>query len=347
MSTLKSRLRVLISICLFVVAIAAAFAGPRVTIKNAHDFGFVYANEQGFADQQLLRVAAVGAQQVYSFAVASRVGGVILQAVAQPEPSSGRVSISYDRTAQDGHRFKIKIADASSEVSAPDWEVIPLIRFVDTPYTAAMSLLGKPKNQVEKKSSTFFSRTMFIEIHPAFRDTVLGNNFIFTDAMLVGGEPGDMRTVTESLSEPIPGYSDLANFDEAKSSVAADRIADQLSEGGHWNTYIFTDVGVNFTFSIKGNQLEMTGEPFYAFLSLDEENQASTLNSKLTDIFRANKVFYDLNPKIYELDRRAFQLAALLRNFKAADTEKWKALVKSVSLESPEPSMETPRAWRP
>src|SRR5207245_5706256 len=125
-------------------------------------------------------------------------------------------------SAQDGHRFKIRIGDDTSEIRAPDWELIPLIRFVDSPYTSAMSLLGKPKNQEERKSSSFFSRTMFIEIHPAFRDTVLGNNFIFTDAMLVDGEPSDIRSVTENLSEPIPGYSDLASFDEAKSSAAAE-----------------------------------------------------------------------------------------------------------------------------
>jgi hypothetical protein len=347
MGPLKSLLRTVpTSVCLLIVAIAIALAASKVSIKNADDFGFVYANEQGFAEQQSLLVTAINKEQVFSFAVASRVGGVILQAVAQPEPSSGKLSISYDHTAQDGHRFKIKIGDETGEILAPDWEMIPLIRFVDSPYTAAMSLLGKPKNEVEKKSSSFFSRTMFIEIHPAFRDTVLGNNFIFTDAMLVDGEPGDIRSVTESFSEPIPGYSDLANFDEAKSSKAVDRIADQLSEGD-WNTYIFTDVDVKFTFSIKEHRLEMTGEPYYAFLLLDAEKQTSELDNKLTEMVRTSKVFQDLNPKIYELDRKAFQLAALLRNLKAADTEKWGALAKSVSLESPEPSMETPRAWQP
>ena len=187
---------------------------------------------------------------------------------------------------------------------------------------------------------------MFIEIHPAFRDTILGNNFIFTDAMLVDGEPGDIRSVTESLSEPVAGYSDLGNFDETKSSKAAEQIAEQLSES-NWNTYIFTDVDVKFTFAIRQHRLKMTGEPYYAFLLLDEEKQTSELNNELTKTLRGNKVFKDLNPKIYELDCRAFQFAALLRNFKAADPAEWEALARTVSLQSPEPSMATPRAWHP
>jgi hypothetical protein len=330
---------------LLTVAIAVALAASKVSIKNADDYGFVYAKEHGFAEQQSLLVTATDSQ-VFSFAVASRVGGVILQAVAQPETSSGNVSISYDSKAQDGHRFKIKIGDETSEVLAHDWGMIPLIRFVDMGQTAAMSLLGRPKNEAERKSSSIFSRTMFIEIHPALRDTVLGNNFIFTDAMLVDGAPGAIRHVTESFSEPIPGYSDLAKFDEAKSSEAAERVEEQLLKS-KWNTYIFTDVNVKFTFSIREHRLEMTGEPYYAFLLVDDDKETSELNSQLTEIFQNNKILQDLNPKIYELDRKAFQLAALLRNFKAGNSEQWKVLVDRVSHEPREPSMETPRAWKP
>jgi hypothetical protein len=335
---------VLSAIVLFIVT--AALAGSKVSIKAAADFGFVYANEHGFAEQQSLLVAAVGPAQVFSFEVASQVGGVILQAVAEPENTSDKVNVSYDHTADDGHRFKVKIGTKTGEIAAPDWEVIPLIKFVNTPHTAAMSLLGKPKTEAERRSSSFFSRTMFIEIHPDFRDTVLGNNFIFTDAMLVDGSPGDIRNVTESFSEPIHGYSDLANFDAAKSSEAASEIEDTLSQGG-WNTYIFTDVDVKFVFGIKDKVLQVTGEPYYAFLQVDPEGKTSKLNNELTESFRKNASIEALNPKIYALDRKAFQIAAVLRSFKTGDSEQWTVLVNKVAREVPEPSMETPRAWKP
>ena len=85
MGALKSPFRVSTSICLLIVAISVAFAAARVSIKNAEDIGFVYAKQQGFAEQQSLMVEAYNREQVFSFAVASRVGGVILQAIAQPE----------------------------------------------------------------------------------------------------------------------------------------------------------------------------------------------------------------------------------------------------------------------
>jgi hypothetical protein len=333
-------------ICLLGVSIAVALAAPKVTLKRADDYGFVYAKEHGFADQQSLMVTAIGRERVFSYDVASRVGGVILQAVAEPDPSSGKVSMTYDPASQDGHRFKINIGDEAGEILALDWELVPLIRFVDSGQTAAMTLLGEPKNQAERMSSSFFSRTMFIEIHPAFRDTVLGNNFIFTDAMLVDGSPGDIRDVTESFSEPIPGYSDLATFNETKSEQAAERIEDELSEGG-WNTYIFTDVDVKFSFFIRDHRLKMTGEPYYAFLSNDFETKTTEINDRLTEMFRHSGLIQDLNPKIYELDRTSFQLAAVLRKLKATDTEKWEALLKAIPAGSPEPSMDTPRAWKP
>ncbi|MBZ9959328.1 hypothetical protein [Mesorhizobium sp. BR1-1-14] len=343
MERLKSlRCTIPASICLLAMAVAVALAGSKISIKNADDYGFAYGGEYGFAGQQSLIVTTTP-DQVFSFDVASRVGGVILQAIAQPDPSSARVNISYDLALQDGHRFTITMGDETSEIPAPDWEVIPLIRFVDSGQTAAMSLLGEPKNDMEKMSWSLFG-TMFIEIHPVLCDTVLGNNFIFTDAMLVAGSPGRIRDVTESFSVPIPGYTDLAKFDKEKSEQTAKKVKDKLSTGG-WNTYIYTDVGVNFKFSIRKQSLEITGEPYYAFLSLDFEKKTSDLNNELTNIFRNTIMVRDLNPKIYELDRKAFQTAAILRYIKAANTETWSALVKTVSAQSPEPSMDTPRAW--
>ena len=54
MGALKSLLRVVpTSVCLLIVAIAVALAASKVSIKNADNFGFVYAKEQGFADRFL------------------------------------------------------------------------------------------------------------------------------------------------------------------------------------------------------------------------------------------------------------------------------------------------------
>src|SRR5438552_3793974 len=132
MRALKSLFRAIpTSISFLVIAIAVALAAAKVSIRNAEDFGFVYGKEHGFAEQQSLVVTAIS-KEVYGYAVASRVGGVILQAVAQPELASGKLSIVYDRNAEDGHRFKITVGKETSEILAPDWEMIPLIRFVNT-----------------------------------------------------------------------------------------------------------------------------------------------------------------------------------------------------------------------
>ncbi|MEH2554478.1 hypothetical protein V1286_002007 [Bradyrhizobium algeriense] len=332
-----------LNLLLLFAAISVAAAGPRVSIKGDEDLGFVYAGQHGYAKQQPLLYAASGAQRVFSYAIVSHVGGVILQGIAEPETAVAKLAVSYDRAAGDGQRFKVILGTETGDIRAPDWQIIPLIKFVDSKQTAAVSLLGEPKNEAEKRE---VNDSMFVEIHPAFRDTVLGNNFVFTDAMLVGSNPNQLRAVTERFSEPISGYSDLAPFEEARSAAAARRLQLALQNGG-WNSYIFTDVDVRFTFGIRDKKLEISGEPYYAFVQADELKETSKVNAELTNTFRNDPVFQDLNPKIYALNRSTFRITAFLRSVRASNAEGWKALVKEVSGKTPEPTMETPRAWIP
>jgi hypothetical protein len=91
----------------------------------------------------------------------------------------------------------------------------------------------------------------------------------------------------------------------------------------------------------------MEGGPYYAFLNIDLYGRTSDLNVALTSLLREDPNVRELNPKIYDLDRLAFQITALLRRYRTFDPDKWRLLVKEVSSVSPEPSMATPRAFRP
>jgi hypothetical protein len=75
---------------------------------------------------------------------------------------------------------------------------------------------------------------------------------------------------------------------------------------------------------------------------VDTRRETSVLSKRLTEVFQNSGIVHDLNPKIYDLDRKAFQLAALLRRFKSEDTAKWSALVEAVRGVSPDLSMVDP-----
>src|SRR5262249_20936580 len=159
--------------------------------------------------------------------------------------------------------------------------------------------------------------------------TVLGNHFIFTDAMLVDANPDRMRRITERFSDPIPGYSDLAKFDEDKSARASREVREILTrKRGGWSSYIFTDVNVRFTFAIRKKRLEISGEPYYAFVKLDHMRETSMQNTELTKTLQNSKALRNLNPKIYALNLNVFRIAAFLRKIKSSNAEGWAALVK-------------------
>jgi hypothetical protein len=328
---------------LFLVALA--LAAPLIFIKDSQDFGLVYENERGVSEQRDLWVSAVG-EQVRSYDVASRVGGVILQATAAPESTAEAktIALGYDPSKQDGGRFSVSFGTQNLLLEAPDWLIVPLARFVDTPATAAISLLGEPKTSSERRVVAKNPRLMFVETHPVFRNTVCGNNFLFTDAMLVDANPHRIRRITESLSEPIMGYSDTHKFDEARSKAAADSIRKTVSDG-NFDTYIFTDLDVQFTYGIQDQKLVLHGQPYYLFLALDDDTKTTSEDEALTRELRGSKRFSDLNPKIYGLDERLFQLSAFFRAVKAKYPPAWSQFMKSISGVTVIPTVRTPRAW--
>ena len=293
-----------------------------------------------------LTVSARGRETV-SYGVASRVGGVIFQAVAVPaeDVADMPVSLEYSAEQPDGQRLTVTIGNTAVTADIYDWQLIPTARFAATEDTACVTLLGDPKTDEEKRLRNSNPRAyMFAEFHPDFIGSLVGMNLFFIDAMLVDRNIDRMRQVTNTLTGVIPGYNDI-DVDENESTAGSEYISRLLY--GYTGSYIFTDYGTDIRYGITDGKLTFTGSPSYLFLRPDDITETVTINETLNAQIRQDiQHIRAINPVIYRAAEQTSQWAAFFRMVKEQYPQAWEGFIAQISGVAPEVQVETPRYWK-
>jgi hypothetical protein len=169
--------------------------------------------------------AAIGRDDMYSFQTASTIGGVIFQGLANPGRgfSGKEIDLRYNPNLADGERLEITIdGEKFKHEALHDWALIPISHYANSPYTAVVSLLGKPQRGEQEFALSFLllgQRPYWVQIHPDLKDTLVGFNALLADAMFLGGDPTATRAFTESLMPLVSGWNKYT-FEEGKSADA-------------------------------------------------------------------------------------------------------------------------------
>ena len=173
--------------------------------------------------------------------------------------------------------------------------------------TTVITLLDKPRSNPERLFELRHLRDgehiFFIAIHPALKDTLIGLNAVFVDALLIGppkdgssllnrssafsGHVYMSKSSDKAITAPVRGYNDIQT-DKDKSANAAGAIIEELRSYG-FDGYIMTDVRSDFRFAINGSALLLTGNPLYYFWEENERgiiNEATKLNESIADYER-------------------------------------------------------------
>jgi hypothetical protein len=291
-------------------------------------------------------------RQVASYGVASKVGGVIFQAVAIPAPGfeGNSVNLEYRPNQPDGQRLAVTIGNTAVTAALYDWQLLPSARFAASEFTACVSLLGLPKTQAETLLYLSYPGAfMLAEFHPNLINTLTGMNLFFIDSMLVDGNLNSMRQITDTLNGVIPGYNDI-RIDERESAQSASYIRRLLldhAEKEKWDTYIYTDYGTDIRYEIKDGKLAFTGFPSYLFMKLDGDTETVTVDEELNaqirqDIERVRAI----NPVIYRAAEQTAQWAAFFRMVKEQSPQNWERFITQTrGVTTPDISIETPRYW--
>ncbi len=212
-----------------------------------------------------------------SLRMVKRVGGISFEQIAQPEKDLiiDTIILSYDSSSTDGNRLKVSLySDDDYFVTAkiPDWQLIPIANYVDSEYTALVSIYGQ---------NISLDKTPIV-YHKSVANTLLGLRLFHAD-MLLADTSGTLwnlpKKYYQNSSKPkivagtgedklLPDSSQLHKYNYAFEQLK------EIKEFMPSESYIITDYDSNVEFTTSNNQLLITGEPYFLFNSTTIDPQA-------------------------------------------------------------------------
>lgn len=161
------------------------------------------------------------------------------------------------------------------EPQLPEWQLFPIVNFVESPYQVAFSSLG----------DTVDHRQARLLYHPAFLNTLLGLRIFEADILNIPG-------VLWDLPRDGNGRYLLAKSEEYfvphKDSVLNLRLYDELcGEGRPFSSFILTDRDAEITFGIEDGRLVFAGHPYYLFTkNTADRNEIRELRERIEQYYR-------------------------------------------------------------
>ena len=273
----------------------------------------------------------------------SATGGIAFFQAAQPvdKLSIESLDLEYQPGQPDGKRLKLNVNGKEIECSLPDWQFIPIARYVNSPYNSCVSLSGslvdKTLEQKIKQNNGYV-----LNYHPAFANTVLGWYLKQVDMLML--DPYAIKTPMES---DIP----LAQKESAFRATQDMLHALQLRTKGKHRSWLISEEADGTLFDVIGNELSIEADisiHCWRYLSdapsmnkNSNRERMSAMKSILqheidTDVAFYNKGLYSdedyrrklVNRLVHTLPvtlAQHYQIAE--SNFSASDIDKlWKAL---------------------
>jgi hypothetical protein len=347
MKTLK---QILALVLLSLVFLSEILGSPRVSITPPGAFNTVLANRSNNSFLSHL----VQGKNIFDPAVAGASRGVLFQGVAEPTGNAGgkNIAISYNKNKEDGERFSIQIGNDTITSNLYDWELIPIAKFAsDKEHFSCMTFYEGEANQKDdpdnykeddklKKeySNNKYPDSWWVAYHPAFGNTLIGLNLFYVDAMMI--HPDRLRIITNNFPGEIKNYNDI-KITGVLSEICSEIISSTLSTFSRsrppyitYNTYNYSDYGIEITFDIADNNIVFNGVPIYQFSYLIKD-----LNGKVTEVIKTDKLnikfknrielVKNINPMIYDTANKTAQWAAFFRYVREKNPTNWDKFISN------------------
>ena len=293
----------------------------------------------GFANSQPLEVIVpgldpYGANVLNQASSLSLTGGAMMVSTAKPHSSLANVplKLEYDPSNVDGNRLTVIAGKQRSILSIYDWELQPLARFVDSGHHGAISI-------------HMFGKHEKVSLDAAFEQTLLGLRFIQADMM-----PRGIIMSQDYLPQDAKGILLGPGEQERLSSEqvvrdAVHELESLMSRTRNGAPYsVMTDAKVQFEFEIVGNELIISGSPYFFFWEPANKGDQVLPKRALNDsLKRAWPKIKQANPVVIEAMERSFRAVAFFRFQKQNSPNNWSRLMQqleAIQLEKvPTPSL--------
>jgi len=293
----------------------------------------------GFASSKSLEVIVPGLDPYGSSVLnqasnLSLTGGAMMVSTAKPHPSLANVPLlfDYDPSNVDGNRLTVVAGKQPSILSSYDWELIPLAQFVDSGHHGAVDI-------------KMFGKHEKISLDAAFEQTLLGLRFIQADLMprgvIMSQEylPQDDRGILLGPGELERLSSDRVVRESVKE---LEPLMARTRNGALYS--VLTDAKIQYEFEVVGNELVISGTPYFFFWEPANRGDQVVPKKALNDsLKKAWPRIKQANPLVIESMERSFRTVAFFRYQKQNSPTNWARLMqqlRNVSLEKvPTPSL--------
>ncbi|MEB3250209.1 MAG: hypothetical protein VKK07_12795, partial [Merismopediaceae bacterium] len=199
-----------------------------------------------------------------SYDFVTRVGGIAFGAVANPEESlkDQKIALSYDKSQSDGHRLTVSILGQVYRPFLPDWELIPIAKYADDSKNNALVSLFGPGSDPKKHKYN-------IQYHKALHNTLLGMRLLQADIAFM--DLGEFWQLPKLNQETILGYGENQNLVSPEESLVAAQEIQTILNSEKFDSWVYTDNGLNVKFSVKDNDLQLNNTPYYYFWKTDKQ----------------------------------------------------------------------------
>jgi hypothetical protein len=264
-------------------------------------------------------------------AILGQTGGGMLVSTAEPRQGTNPTGLRvvYDRSKEDGSRFKVVIDGAEADMDLFDWEGKPFVEFAESGHNGAID------TELDAGTET-------ITLDDAFQGRLMGLRFIQADLM-IRGLIASQRYLPRDQNGLILGAGERQWLGSKESVSAAEASVLSLAAGIDTMYTVLTDAGREFTFYVKDGQFVIDGKPYYLAWDPSPDGTKVVQNAILNRRFSKS---YDLlrqsNPLVIRSAERAFRNVSFFRYQKQTNPANWRSLVKQVST-CVIPSVPTPR----
>lgn len=242
------------------------FAAVLFTLLPELCLGQIQLGKLSFAKANVLSLdqptrLAVG---LVSYSYLNHVGGIAFGSQAEGEQGMTFVALKRDARLKDGARLQVTVLardGRKSTVTAPifDWQLVPIARFAETDQDACFSLFGRVEDEEEQRLRLARGERL-LSYHSAFKNTLLGLRLFQADILILRPDACDLPTLRGRY---------LLGKGEAPPNVPANQQAYRqvgavmARFNVPFQSYVVSDHGQTVRFSIRGQQLSLTGVPYW------------------------------------------------------------------------------------
>ena len=249
---------------------------------------------RGLTFEHTARRDAAGTPDLLSVETMTVVGGVIFVEVARPAaPEYACPTPEIDIAGPAGQRLRVAFGPLSVAADLHDWELVPLVAFVDSGSDALFTYMG-----------------VHGEYHEAFAGNLAGFNLFLLDTFRSLNKPRDAHRMVKTV---VPGYTDGV----AEPNATATRRLTRWMRSSH---LMFTDFDVDFAFRPTAGRLAIDGEPYW--MAVSGMGAAARVDRRFED----SETTLAANPAVFGSGFRLAKHAAFLRYLKSTCPTEWRLL---------------------